>query len=283
MTRRTGKRSYLRASTRTYQGNCAVCGAQFLAGYAYALYCSASCRQSAYRERLRDRQPLQLVTDRQLALPTTTTPAAAPAVLTAGMAEVREWNGVPIHRREDGWVNATAMCQAEGKRWNNYIRMDRTQEYVTALVEALTAETACAAAVAPNRADLAQGSTRNRADLLNLVIRSVTTGPNEQRGTYIHPRLAVDFARWLRAAFAVWMDSWFLAGFDRRLTPHHHTTALPAAPGITVSAPTEREAHQLWQAAVEAEATRALRLTLGTRGRREPARPASAHWRWVAC
>lgn len=29
-------------------------------------------------------------------------------------------------------------------------------------------------------------------------------------GTWIHPRLAVDFARWISADFAVWMDSWFL-------------------------------------------------------------------------
>ena len=29
-------------------------------------------------------------------------------------------------------------------------------------------------------------------------------------GTWIHPQLAVDLARWVSAPFAVWMDGWFL-------------------------------------------------------------------------
>jgi len=29
-------------------------------------------------------------------------------------------------------------------------------------------------------------------------------------GTWMHPRLAIDFARWLNPKFAVWMDGWFL-------------------------------------------------------------------------
>ena len=272
MTRRTGKRSYLRTSTRTYQGNCAVCGAQFMAGYAYALYCSASCRQSAYRERMRERQPLQLVTDHQLALTTTTTPAAAPVALTAGLAEVREWNGVPIHRREDGWVNATAMCQAGNREWFTYARSSRTQEYIAALAAVVGSPRNCGH---PH-----QGSPQDPA---TVVVRSVTTGPNDQRGTWVHPRLAVDLARWISPAFAVWMDGWFLESLAAAAAPPHPTTTIPAAPGITVSAPTEREAYQLWEAAVLAETTRALALTLGVTGRQQPARPAMPHWRYAAC
>jgi len=81
-------------------------------------------------------------------------------------------------------------------------------------------------------------------------IESITTGPNDQRGTYIHPRLAVDFARPTHHH-------------------HHHHTTQPITPGITVSVPTEREAMQLWQTAIETDATRSLRLTLGTEGRTE--------------
>jgi formylmethanofuran dehydrogenase subunit D len=33
--------------------------------------------------------------------------------------DVRIWNGTPISRRTtDGYVNATAMCKANGKQWN---------------------------------------------------------------------------------------------------------------------------------------------------------------------
>lgn len=99
---------------------------------------------------------------------------------------VRTWNDAPISRRDsDGYADATAMCQANGKRWFDYERLDRTTDYVTALADATGLQPA------------------------QLVI-STTTGPNHLRGTWIHPRLAVDLARWISPAFAVWMDGWFL-------------------------------------------------------------------------
>ena len=38
----------------------------------------------------------------------------------------RSWNGTPISRRTiDGYVNATAMCRANGKQWSKYRESDR--------------------------------------------------------------------------------------------------------------------------------------------------------------
>jgi hypothetical protein len=111
--------------------------------------------------------------------------STGPAVMSAGV-EARPWNGVAIQRRQaDGFVNATAMCKAGGKRWNHYVTNDRTAEYLQAL----------------------SGSTGIPADLL---VTTIGGGPNHLRGTWIHPRLAVDLARWISPAFAVWMDGWFL-------------------------------------------------------------------------
>lgn len=102
--------------------------------------------------------------------------------------EVRQWEGHAIQRRRaDGYVNATAMCQANGKKWNDYARLDRTAEYMAALDRVLR-------------------SAGFPADPIHVI----TTGPNQLRGTWIHPRLAVDLARWCRPAFAVWMDGWLL-------------------------------------------------------------------------
>ena len=99
---------------------------------------------------------------------------------------VRTWNDAPISRRDsDGFADATAMCQANGKRWHDYERLDRTADYMKAL--------AASTGLTPEQ----------------LVI-TTTTGPNHLRGTWIHPRLAVDLARWLSPDFAVWMDGWFL-------------------------------------------------------------------------
>ncbi|NBR26290.1 MAG: KilA-N domain-containing protein, partial [Micrococcales bacterium] len=46
----------------------------------------------------------------------------------------RSWNGTPISRRTtDGYVNATAMCKANKKRWSDYRESDRCQLYLDAL------------------------------------------------------------------------------------------------------------------------------------------------------
>jgi hypothetical protein len=99
---------------------------------------------------------------------------------------VRTWNDAPISRRDiDGFADATAMCRANGKRWNHYQENERTAAYLQALAASLGIP----------------------ADQL---VITTTTGPNHLRGTWVHPRLAVDLARWLSPQFAVWMDGWFL-------------------------------------------------------------------------
>ena len=175
---------------KTFQGVCNGCGTTYLSGSQSSTWCSQRCSKRAYwhRRRAREQRPTQL----QLM------PAASNGL------EVRAWQGTPIQRRAaDGWVNATAMCQANGKRWENYSRTERTREYMGALQRAITAETRCAAAVAPNRATLPD------------VIEVHQGGVPDLQGTWIHPRLAVDLARWISPAFAVWMDGWFLEATQR--------------------------------------------------------------------
>jgi hypothetical protein len=60
--------------------------------------------------------------------------ALPPAQPAQSQIEAREWNGHPIQRRQiDGYVNATAVCQANHKRWNDYARLERTEAYIAAL------------------------------------------------------------------------------------------------------------------------------------------------------
>jgi|GEM_PF-7084574 len=57
------------------------------------------------------------------------------------------------------------------------------------------------------------GSARIRADQL---IIKVMTGPNEHRGTYGHPKIAINFAQWCSPEFAVivtdWVFEWITTG-----------------------------------------------------------------------
>jgi hypothetical protein len=108
------------------------------------------------------------------------------------------------------------------------------------------------------------------------LVTSIGTGPNHLRGTWIHPRLAVDLARWISPAFAVWMDGWFLEQFQPAspLTTNHRQPVanrqgfLDTSPRIVIHAASDEEALACWEQAVAAtlmagltrHRTRTLRL-----------------------
>ena len=101
---------------------------------------------------------------------------------------VRVWNDTPIPRRTtDGYFNATAMCKANGKQWSKYRESDRCQTYLDALAET---------------------SEIRMFDLIE-------SRQGQGGGTWVHPQVAVDLARWISAPFAVWMDGWFLGEINR--------------------------------------------------------------------
>ncbi|GDX73354.1 hypothetical protein LBMAG40_00110 [Cyanobium sp.] len=182
--------------------------------------------------------------------------ALLPAQPAPTQIEAREWNGHPIQRRQiDGYVNATAVCQANRKRWNDYARLERTEAYIAALA-----------------ADAGFPAT-------GLVV-SIKGGRPELQGTWVHPRLAVDLARWISPAFAVWMDGWFLEQFQPAppaspltTTNHRQPIAnrqgfLDTSPRIVIHAASDEEALACWEQAVAAtlmagltrHRTRTLRL-----------------------
>jgi hypothetical protein len=181
--------------------------------------------------------------------------ALPPAQPAPAQIEAREWNGHPIQRRQmDGYVNATAMCKANGKHLPHYLANGRTTEYLQAL----------------------SGSVGIPTDLLKV---SIGNGPNHLRGTWIHPRLAVDLARWISPSFAVWMDGWFLEQFQPAppaspLTTNHRQPVanrqgfLDTSPRIVIHAASDEEALACWEQAVAAtlmagltrHRTRTLRL-----------------------
>lgn len=89
------------------------------------------------------------------------------------------YQGEAIRFNADGWINATDIAAREGKRLDKWLKNQETQEYIDALMRHLNA---------PKRGDLIQAQ-RGRAG-----------------GTWLHPKLAVAFARWISPDFAVWAD-----------------------------------------------------------------------------
>jgi|GEM_PF-2378244 hypothetical protein len=92
-----------------------------------------------------------------------------------------------LRRTVDGYVNATAICRANNKQWSKYRESDRCQTYLEALAET---------------------SGIRMFDLIE-------SRQGQGGGTWVHPQVAVDLARWISAPFAVWMDGWFLESLQQ--------------------------------------------------------------------
>ena len=85
--------------------------------------------------------------------------------------------------RKDGYVNATHLCKAGGKL---FIDWYRTKEHKR-LVEQLS---------------------RSMKIFVDRLVDIKLTGPNELRGTFVHPDIAIQIAQWLSPDFAIQVSRW---------------------------------------------------------------------------
>lgn len=96
-------------------------------------------------------------------------------------------NDLPVgQRRSDGFVNATQLCQAANKRWDNYRKHSGYKPFIETLSKTL------------NLSEL---------DLVH-------TERGKFGGTWVHPQVAVHLAMWLSPEFSVlvtqWVVNWML-------------------------------------------------------------------------
>lgn len=89
-----------------------------------------------------------------------------------------EYHNMAVTFTEEAWFNATEVAEKHGKRVADWLENGETQSYIAALAEIL--------------------------NVPNLALLRTKRGRNG--GTWMHPRLAVPFARWLDVRFGVWCD-----------------------------------------------------------------------------
>lgn len=107
---------------------------------------------------------------------------------------------IVAQRAVDGYINATAMCQAAGKLFADYRRLGTTDEYLKELA----------------------------ADMgipISELIQSLKGGSGPQ-GTWVHPDVAIHLAQWLSPKFAVmvskWVREWLAGGrYGGGAMPYH--------------------------------------------------------------
>lgn len=104
-------------------------------------------------------------------------------------------------RLQDGYVNATAMCKAVGKLFADYRRLSVTEAFLVEL----------------------SGSMGIPIDRL---VVTIATGPNQMRGTWVSPDVAVNLGQWCSAKFAVAVSRWVREWANGQITakaelPYH--------------------------------------------------------------
>ena len=86
-----------------------------------------------------------------------------------------------LYVREDGYLNATALCKNAGKEFSNWHRLNSTKDFLHELCSVL---------------QIPQTS----------LVQVSQGGTPEQQGTWLHPDAGPNLAQWLSAAYAVWVS-----------------------------------------------------------------------------
>lgn len=89
-----------------------------------------------------------------------------------------EFDDIAVTFTEDAWFNATEVADKHKRRVTDWLENSETQDYLSALAEILKVPK----------------------------VALLKTRRGRYGGTWMHPRLAVAFARWLDVRFGVWCD-----------------------------------------------------------------------------
>lgn len=124
------------------------------------------------------------------------------------------FDGAEVSFSDTAYLNATAIAQHFGKLTKDYLKTERTQEYINALAEVI-----------------ADGKNILSAKNQLVIIKKGGNDKNAQ-GTWLHPKLAIDFARWLNPKFAVWCDIQIskILNLDENARPRTKTTTADRKP-----------------------------------------------------
>ena len=92
-----------------------------------------------------------------------------------------------ISRTEDNYINATQLCQAGSKQFNDWFRLNTTKQ----LISVLEAETGIPVSGPVSLIDIYKGGNNKY-----------------NQGSWVHPDLAIQLAQWISPIFALQVSKW---------------------------------------------------------------------------
>lgn len=104
-------------------------------------------------------------------------------------------------RLSDGYINATNLCKASGKKLNHYLENQSTKDFLTEL-------------------------STDAGIPASALIQIVRGGVPEFQGTWVHPQVAIHLAQWASPKFAVmvskWVFEWMSGNIPNKNTLPYH-------------------------------------------------------------
>lgn len=121
----------------------------------------------------------------------------------------RTYEDYDISYNSDGWFNATQAAAKFDKEPSAWLRQSDTAKYIAAICKRKGDSGFVTEFNEIKELDSTKSSTRNK--ILSLVkatgmVKTKAGASENGGGTWLHPKLAVAFARWLDVDFAVWCD-----------------------------------------------------------------------------
>lgn len=130
----------------------------------------------------------------------------------------RNYHDTAISYQDDGWFNATSAAAKFGKRPNDWFALQGTKDYIEAFKR--------------HNPEVKRTHFTKKGNFSD----TGNSGITQEQGTWLHPKLAVAFARWLDADFAVWCDAQIdslIRGKDNwHLSRHASSSSYKVAGGI---------------------------------------------------
>ena len=110
-------------------------------------------------------------------------------------------------RKEDNFINATLLCQAGNKRFNDWYRLNTTKE----LIKELKADMGI-----PISEIIDKKNMKADAGIPVSGIIEINKGGNDKsnQGTWIHPDLSIQLAQWISPSFALQVSKWIRTLFS---------------------------------------------------------------------
>ncbi len=116
---------------------------------------------------------------------------------------------VIVYREIDKFINATQLCKAGGKKFNDWFRLDSTKELINELDKNINKFNAGILALKKSNKRPETGNPASAIATQNKFIENNKGGNDKNnQNTWIHPDLAIQLAQWISPRFALQVSSW---------------------------------------------------------------------------